>query len=200
MVPSLVAEVRAAIGPDIALMVDTNCPWTVTEAREMVAEMRKLDIHWLEEPVWPPEDHPGLAQVRAEGMPISAGENTAGLHDFRSLFEEGAIDVAQPSVTKVGGITEMRKIIALAEAFGVRLVPHCAYFGPGYLASMHISGHAGAGHAAGAAVHGSGSEPLQPPYRGGGRQGAGAARAGAGLRPRPAVVERYLTHAPTVTR
>ena len=59
--------------------------------------------------------------------------------DFRAMFECGAIDIAQPSVTKIGGITEMRKIIALAEGFGVQLVPHCAYFGPGYLASLHIA-------------------------------------------------------------
>jgi L-alanine-DL-glutamate epimerase-like enolase superfamily enzyme len=55
------------------------------------------------------------------------------------MFEAGAVDIAQPSVTKIGGITEMRKIIALAEAFGVRAVPHCAYFGPGWLASLQIA-------------------------------------------------------------
>ena len=49
-----------------------------------------------------------------------------------------SIDIAQPSVTKIGGITEMRKIVALAEAHSVELVPHCAYFGPGNLASIHI--------------------------------------------------------------
>jgi D-galactarolactone cycloisomerase len=70
---------------------------------------------------------------------ISAGENVAGLHDFRAMFELDAIDIAQPSVTKIGGVTEMLKIIALAEGFGVRVVPHCAYFGPGYLASLHFA-------------------------------------------------------------
>ena len=54
------------------------------------------------------------------------------------MFQTGSIDIAQPSVTKIGGITEMRKIIALAEAHSVELVPHCAYFGPGNLASIHI--------------------------------------------------------------
>lgn len=134
-----VRAAREAVGPSVAIMVDTNCPWTVAEAREMARALRPLDLHWLEEPVWPPEDHPGLAQVRAEGVPIAAGENAAGLHDFRSLFAAGAIDIAQPSVTKIGGITEAWKIAALAEAFGVRLVPHCAYFGPGYLASLHLA-------------------------------------------------------------
>jgi L-alanine-DL-glutamate epimerase-like enolase superfamily enzyme len=134
-----VRAARAAIGADVALMVDTNCPWSVAEAKSMAEAFMPHDLHWLEEPVWPPEDHAGLAEVRAIGIPIAAGENAAGLHDFRHLFEEGALDIAQPSVTKIGGITEMRKIMALAEAFGVRLVPHCAYFGPGYLASLHLN-------------------------------------------------------------
>jgi D-galactarolactone cycloisomerase len=61
------------------------------------------------------------------------------LHDFVDLFQQGAIDIAQPSVTKIGGITEMQKIIAAAEAHSVELIPHCAYFGPGNLASIHIA-------------------------------------------------------------
>jgi D-galactarolactone cycloisomerase len=130
---------REAAGPDIALMVDTNCPWTVAEAKRMARLLAPLDLHWLEEPVWPPEDEAGLAEVRRIGVPIAAGENASGLHDFRRMFQAGALDVAQPSVTKIGGITEMRKIIALAEAFGVRVVPHCAYFGPGFLASAHLN-------------------------------------------------------------
>ena len=134
-----VRAAREAAGPDVALMVDTNCPWSVAEACAMADRLRPFGLHWLEEPVWPPEDHAGLARVRRAGIPIAAGENVAGLHDFRHLFEAGALDIAQPSVTKIGGITEARKIMALAEAFGVRLVPHCAYFGPGYLASLHLN-------------------------------------------------------------
>jgi D-galactarolactone cycloisomerase len=133
-----VRAAREAIGTDVALMCDTNCPWTVSRAIEMVEALKPFHLHWLEEPVWPPEDHQGLARVRRSGTPIAAGENAGGLHDFRHMLEAQAIDIAQPSVTKIGGISEMRKIAALAEAFGVRLVPHCAYFGPGSLASLHI--------------------------------------------------------------
>ena len=138
--PALAAAARAAVGPDIPLMMDTNCPWMVDEARTIIRGLRPLDLYWVEEPVWPPDDHRGIAAVRAEGVPLAAGENAAGgLQDFRRLFEAGAVDYAQPSVTKIGGITEVRKIVALAEAFGVRVAPHCAYFGPGYLASVHIA-------------------------------------------------------------
>ncbi len=134
-----VAAARASIGPDIALMNDVNCPWTVREAMDMERAYRDANLFWLEEPVFPPEDHSGLARVRRAGTTrIAAGENAAGLHDFVDMFEKGAIDVAQPSVTKIGGITEMRKIIAAAEAHSVEVIPHCAYFGPGNLASIHI--------------------------------------------------------------
>jgi L-alanine-DL-glutamate epimerase-like enolase superfamily enzyme len=125
-VPSVRAA-RDAVGPDIAIMLDTNCPWSVSEALDMVEAFRPFRLYWLEEPVWPPENHAGLAQVRKAGAITSAGENVAGLHDFRAMFTAGAVDVVQPSVSKVGGATEMRKIMALAEAFGVRLVPHCGY-------------------------------------------------------------------------
>ena len=110
-----VAAARSAIGPDVPLMLDTNCPWTVAEAIGMAKRLRPFELTWLEEPVWPPEDHAGLARVRREGgIPIAAGENAAGLHDFRAQFAAGALDIAQPSVTKIGGITEVLRIAALA--------------------------------------------------------------------------------------
>ena len=134
-----VMAAREGAGPDVAIMNDVNCPWTVAEALEMEKAYRPAKLFWLEEPVFPPEDHKGLARVRREGQTrIAAGENGAGLHDFVDKSEKGSNDIAQPSVTKIGGITEMRKIIAAAEAHSVEIIPHCAYFGPGNLASIHI--------------------------------------------------------------
>jgi D-galactarolactone cycloisomerase len=133
-----IAAARAAIGSDAKLMVDANCPWTVWQAIDMAHQMAAEDLTWLEEPVWPPGDHAGLARVRLEGgVPIAAGENAAGLHDIRAAFEAEALDVAQPSVIKIGGVSAMVEVAALAKAFGVRLVPHNAYFGAGFLASLH---------------------------------------------------------------
>jgi L-alanine-DL-glutamate epimerase-like enolase superfamily enzyme len=134
-----VKAARDAVGPDVALMLDTNCPWSVDEALAMVEALHAYDLHWLEEPVWPPEDHAGLAKLRAAGAVIAAGENAAGPIEFRRAFELGALDVAQPSVTKIGGISAMRQIIALANESDVRLVPHCPYFGPGFIASLHLT-------------------------------------------------------------
>jgi len=133
-----IAAARDALGEDARLMVDVNCPWTIWQALAMCRELEPLNLTWLEEPVWPPGDHEGLARVRYEGgIPIAAGENAAGLHDFKAAFEAGALDIAQPSVTKIGGPSAMIEIAALAKAHGVRLVPHNAYFGAGYLASLH---------------------------------------------------------------
>jgi L-alanine-DL-glutamate epimerase-like enolase superfamily enzyme len=136
-----VPEVRAArdvAGLDVPIMLDTNCPWSVTEAIEMARRLAPLGLTWLEEPVWPPENVVGLADVRRRGgIPTAAGENYGTVWDFRRAFEAGALDYAQPSVTKIGGVTELRKVAALAEAFGVTVVPHSAYFGPGLLASIH---------------------------------------------------------------
>lgn len=132
-----IQSARKAAGPDIPIMVDCNCPWTVAEAVAMARKLRPLDLKWLEEPVWPPEDHAGLARVQEQGgIPTAAGEN-AMLPEFKGLLAAGAVAYAQPSVTKVGGVTQMRKVTALAEASGVAVVPHSAYFGPGLIASIH---------------------------------------------------------------
>ncbi len=136
-----VPEVKAArdvAGPGVPIMLDTNCPWTVSQAIEMARQLTPLDLHWLEEPVWPPENLAGLAEVRARGgIATAAGENYGTVWDFRRAFEAGAITYAQPSVTKIGGVTELRRVMTLAETFGVQVVPHSAYFGPGLLASIH---------------------------------------------------------------
>ncbi len=128
---------RKAAGPEIPIMVDCNCPWSVAEAIAMARKLQPFNLKWLEEPVWPPEDHSGLARVQTQGgIPTAAGEN-AMLPEFKGLLEAGAVSYAQPSVTKVGGVTQMRKVMALADAHGVEVVPHSAYFGPGLLASIH---------------------------------------------------------------
>ena len=69
---------------------------------------------------------------------VAAGENVANAYEFQRLFAQQALTVAQPSVTKVGGVSEMRKVFDLAALHGVRVVPHSAYFGPGLLASIHV--------------------------------------------------------------
>ena len=135
-------EVKAAretAGPEVPIMVDANCPWTPAEARVMALRLKPYDLFWLEEPIFPPEDFAALAALRAEtGVALAAGENACTAFQFREMFAAGAVDYAQPSVTKVGGVTEFRKVAALAESRGVALMPHAPYFGPGFLATLQL--------------------------------------------------------------
>ena len=137
-IPAFMAA-RDAVPAEVHITLDVNCAWPVEEAREIARAIRDKGFHWLEEPVWPPEDFDGLAQVRREGTPISCGENVGSLHEFKRVFEAGAVDVAQPSVSKVGGITVMARVFALAQAHSVRVVPHAFYWGPAYLATAHLA-------------------------------------------------------------
>lgn len=132
------AAARDVLGQSVPLMMDCNCPWTPVQARAMARQLLDLDLHWLEEPVFPPEDFESLATVRDEGICVASGENACTAFQFQAIFAAGAVDYAQPSVTKVGGITEMRKVLAIAETHGITVVPHAPYFGPGMLATLQV--------------------------------------------------------------
>ncbi len=137
--PAETAAARAAMGPDLPLMLDTTSPWSAAEAVAGAQALAEFDPYWIEEPVWPVEDFEGLARVgQASGIPVAAGENAATLMDFRRMFEAGAVTYAQPSITKVGGVHAMQRIMALADAFGVTVVPHCPYHGAGLIATLHV--------------------------------------------------------------
>ena len=130
---------RQAIGADIPLMVDMNCPLDGQGAIAFAKACRAAAPMFLEEPVWPPEDFVTLAEVRAKGgLDIAAGENACTVYQFRQMMTAGAVSHAQPSVIKVGGITEFLKVADLADGLGVKIVPHSPYFGPGFLATLQL--------------------------------------------------------------
>jgi L-alanine-DL-glutamate epimerase-like enolase superfamily enzyme len=134
-----VAAGRQAAGPNIALMVDTNCAWPPDEALEMANKLKPYDLTWLEEPVDPVDDYDAMARIRRDtGVAIAAGENIGNAGEARRAIELGALDIFQPSVTKIGGIVAMRKAIAVAQQHGVRVMPHSPYFGPGLIATLHV--------------------------------------------------------------
>ena len=133
-----VAAARDVAGPDIPIMVDTNCAWTPDEATAPVAAMAPSKPFWVEEPIWPPEDFASLAALRrATGVPLAMGENGTGVLDFQKMVAAGATDFVQPSVVKIGGLTNLWRIATEAETAGVTCVPHAFFFGPGYLATLH---------------------------------------------------------------
>jgi D-galactarolactone cycloisomerase len=135
-----VSAARTALGDAIELTLDTNCPWTPWQALTMARRMRDYNLHWLEEPVWPPENFAALAQLKREaGVAIAAGENVGTAREFTMLLAHDAVNYAQPSVTKLGGIGEVRKVFTLAEAHNIAIAPHSPYLGPGFAATLHLA-------------------------------------------------------------
>jgi len=134
-----IAAARAALGPGTPLLLDVNCEWRLADALAAGRRLREHDPAWFEEPVFPPEDFAGLREVGAAcGLPIASGENLCFATQFETMLAARAVQIAQPSVTKVGGVTEFLKVLALAEAHNVRVAPHSPYFGPGALATLHL--------------------------------------------------------------
>jgi L-alanine-DL-glutamate epimerase-like enolase superfamily enzyme len=135
----MVRAARQAIGPGVALMVDTNCPHKFDGALAMARSFAPHDLLWLEEPLWPPEDFAGLRRIgKDSGIAIAAGENASTLGDFIHMLNEGAVAYAQPSVTKIGGLTGFLEVLNYAKSKNVKVAPHSPYFGPGLIASTHI--------------------------------------------------------------
>lgn len=130
---------RNAAGPDVALTVDVNCNWTVEQTLALAPELREIGLHWLEEPIFPPEDFASLARIRREtGIPLAAGENACTEFQFAEMMRAGAVDFVQPSVTKIGGVSETLATRRRAREAAVKVVQHSPYFGPGYLASLQL--------------------------------------------------------------
>ncbi|QLG27302.1 mandelate racemase/muconate lactonizing enzyme family protein [Halorarum halophilum] len=134
-----VEAARRGIGDDVDLMVDAHGCLDVSTAIRLADALEPYDISWFEEPV-SPDDHAGLAEVRrATTIPIATGEREFTRFDFLSLFEERALDVAQPDVSRAGGFTEIRRIAAMASARGLRVAPHAWGSGVLFAASIHLA-------------------------------------------------------------
>ncbi len=134
-----VAAARAAAGPAIPVMLDTNCTWDLPTAIDMARKLEPYDLAWLEEPIFPPDDYKALARLRAScNIPIAAGENLGNLLDVERILDAGAVDVVQPDPIKMGGITECWKALQMAEARGVQAEPHSPWHGPGLAAALHL--------------------------------------------------------------
>ena len=130
---------REGSGPDVRLTTDINCNWTVPETEAILPFLKKIDLFWLEEPIFAPEDWDGLSRVGQHGVAISAGENACTAMEFSRLTP--AVTYPQPSVTKVGGVTEFVKVCEIAKAHGKVAMPHSPYFGPGFWATLQLAAH-----------------------------------------------------------
>jgi D-arabinonate dehydratase len=120
-----VAAVRAAIGDDVELMVDANQGYaTAAEAIRAGRAFEAAGVRWLEEPL-SSDDMAGTVEVAAAlDLPVAGGEVESTRFAFRELVERRALDILQPDVTVVGGVSEWLKVAALAAAAHLPLAPH----------------------------------------------------------------------------
>jgi L-rhamnonate dehydratase len=120
----LVRTVRDVVGDDVDVMADAYMGWTLDYARRMIPLLERFNLRWLEEPVIP-DDLGGYVELKKLGrIPIAGGEHAFTQFEVRDLLEARAVDYLQIDTNRVGGITQARKISALAESFGVPVVPH----------------------------------------------------------------------------
>lgn len=130
--------IRDAIGEEVGLMIDINCGYDRPTALRMGRRFEAFRPFWYEEPLRP-DDVEGHRELRARlPFPIAIGENEFTKHGFLELFARGAVDYAMPDAARVGGITETRKIAALAEAYHLVLTPHSFSSGVLLAATLHL--------------------------------------------------------------
>jgi len=120
----LVKTVREAIGANVDLAVDVYMGWNLDYALRMVRLLEPYDLRWLEEPLLP-NDLGGYRTLRSVStIPIAAGEHEATLGGFYELITSGCVDIVQPDVNRVGGLSVAQKICSIAEGAGIPVVPH----------------------------------------------------------------------------
>jgi L-alanine-DL-glutamate epimerase-like enolase superfamily enzyme len=133
-----VKAARAALGPDIDIMVDAHGTYTVAEARRFMQLVSDCNLAWFEEPVIA-DDKAGMAEVRASAcVPIAAGESEATRYAFRDLAVLKSADIFQPDPAFCGGISEAMRIGTIASAFNLRFAPHLWAGAPCFFAGLHI--------------------------------------------------------------
>jgi L-alanine-DL-glutamate epimerase-like enolase superfamily enzyme len=129
----LLKTLREVVGYEIDLMGDAYMGWTLDYARRMLPLLAPFGLRWLEEAVIP-DDIGGYAALKSLGMvPIAGGEHEFTSYGFRDLLEHKAVDYIQFDTNRVGGITQARKIAALAEAYSVPVIPHA-----GQMHNFHV--------------------------------------------------------------
>ncbi len=136
-----VAALREAVGPEVDLMVDLHGPPDLTTKDAMVVgrELERFRLLFWEEPV-SADNWDGLARLRdAVAIPLASGERLATIWEFQRLLAGGCVDVVQPDTGRLGGISQMRKLAAMAEAAFVTMAPHSGSLGPiAEYAALHV--------------------------------------------------------------
>jgi L-alanine-DL-glutamate epimerase-like enolase superfamily enzyme len=140
----IVRVARDAVGPEALLMVDAGASdafwprdykWAARTARMLAG----YDVYWFEEPLLPDNLHDYVRLRESSPVPIAGGEVLTRRQSFAPWLENRAFDIVQPDVTKVGGISEERRIAWMAEENGVRFIPHGWNTALGLAADLHLA-------------------------------------------------------------
>lgn len=116
--------VRDAVGPDVILMADANHAYNRVNARHMADALARLECYWFEEPLVP-EDIAGMAELRRQvTVPIAAGECEYTRFGMHELLRADAVDLLQPDISACGGLTEVQRIVSLAETYNTPVCFH----------------------------------------------------------------------------
>lgn len=135
---ALMSAARDGAGEDMDIMVDLHGRTTAAMAIQYAEVLKPYRPWFLEEPCQP-EDSDGIARVaRATTIPIASGERLCHRREFLPLLQSGAIAVAQPDVCHAGGLTEVRRIAALCDTFGVSMAPHNPLGPVATMANIHL--------------------------------------------------------------
>jgi galactonate dehydratase len=136
---AIVLAVREAVGPDVELLIEAHGRLNLESATRVLDEIASARPYLIEEPL-PPEDLRGLALLRGRTrVQIAAGERLLTKWSFAPLLQDRLIDIAQPDPAHAGGITEVRKIAALAETHQIAIQPHNPYGPINTLAAAHLN-------------------------------------------------------------
>ena len=134
----LVAAVRKAVGPDVMLMVDGGECMDVAGATERAKRLEVFDVFWFEDPLRPDDLSSYAKLTRESPVRIAAGEAETTHYPYKDLMEKGGLDIVQPDLARVGGISEAKQIAQMAYDRGVLCVPHCWSTGIVIAATLHF--------------------------------------------------------------
>ena len=119
-----VAAVRSVLGPDRKLMIDANQRWDLPSALKALDVLTEYGLEWLEEPLRADDLWAYRRLRRHSPVPIALGENLHTIYRFRDFISAEAVDIIQPNIVRVGGITPFRRIAELARTNSIRVMPH----------------------------------------------------------------------------
>ena len=135
---ALVEAIRDAVGPDVEIFIEMHGRFSPATAIEIARELEPFKPGWVEEPV-PPEDLDALERAARDiNIPVATGERIFTRYEYARFFKNNVVDIIQPDIIHAGGIMELKKIAAMADAHYVMVAPHCSNGPACTAASVHF--------------------------------------------------------------